>query len=126
MQMGGFFGDLEDLGVGIDRDYLREKSIFIGKKLEGIISEIYKLAGEEFNTNFTATYNISPSGEATVVQNIKLTNKLSNVYATQYALEIGCPGLCLRGRPQSDRGCRQPQMTGGRSDRRHRGWAPRL
>ena len=53
------------------------------------ISSTYIFAGEEFQTSFFATYNISPSGNATVTQNIQLTNKLSNVYATQYALEIG-------------------------------------
>ena len=52
-------------------------------------SSSYVFAGEEFETSFFATYNISPSGNATVTQNIQLTNKLSNVYATQYALEIG-------------------------------------
>lgn len=46
-------------------------------------------ASEEFEASFAAVYEIDLNGVATVAQNIKLTNKLSNVYATQYALEIG-------------------------------------
>lgn len=46
-------------------------------------------ASDEFETSFSAIYEIGLDGVATVTQNIKLTNKLSNVYATQYALEIG-------------------------------------
>lgn len=46
-------------------------------------------ASEEFDTAFHTTYDIGLNGIATVTQNISLTNKKSNVYATQYALEIG-------------------------------------
>jgi len=46
-------------------------------------------SSEEFETTFTANYIIGRDGKATVRQQIELKNKLSNIYATQYALEIG-------------------------------------
>ena len=44
------------------------------------------LASEEFETSYQVRYQINPNGLTQVTQNISLTNKLSNVYATQYSL----------------------------------------
>lgn len=46
-------------------------------------------AAGEFVTTFSTTYQIDSQGVATVIQAITLTNSLANVYATQYALEVG-------------------------------------
>ncbi|MBI4034797.1 MAG: hypothetical protein HY381_00185, partial [Candidatus Chisholmbacteria bacterium] len=46
-------------------------------------------AAQEFDTNFTATYLVNPAGATTVTQDIRLTNKLANVYASEYTLTIG-------------------------------------
>jgi hypothetical protein len=45
-------------------------------------------AAEEFATTYDITYEVDDQGRAFVVSDIALTNKLSNVYATQYTLEI--------------------------------------
>lgn len=46
-------------------------------------------ASEEFITNYDITYQVHPPGLVVVTQKISLTNKLSNVYATEYNLTIG-------------------------------------
>ena len=46
-------------------------------------------AASEFETSFSATYVVNLQGSTTVTQDITLTNKLSNIYASQYALTIG-------------------------------------
>lgn len=46
-------------------------------------------AQEEFNTRFTSTYTVSEEGITTVEHLIELTNKLANVYASEYSLTIG-------------------------------------
>lgn len=46
-------------------------------------------AAQEFTTSFSATYVVNPQGATTVTQDITLTNKLSHIYASQYALTIG-------------------------------------
>jgi len=45
-------------------------------------------ASSEFETRYNVTYEVSPLGRVVVTQEISLTNKLSNVYATQYSLII--------------------------------------
>jgi len=45
-------------------------------------------ASSEFETLYNVTYEASSSGRVVVTQEISLTNKLSNVYATQYSLII--------------------------------------
>jgi len=46
------------------------------------------LADELFDTEFNVVYNIAPTGEASIVQNIKITNKQDDVVATNYSLTI--------------------------------------
>jgi transglutaminase-like putative cysteine protease len=46
-------------------------------------------ASEEFITKYEATYQVHPPGLMAVSQKISLTNKLSNVYATEYNLSVG-------------------------------------
>ncbi len=43
-------------------------------------------AADEFETAYTVRYEVLPTGVTHVNQNISLTNKLSNVYATRYSL----------------------------------------
>jgi len=45
-------------------------------------------ASSEFETDYNVNYEVSLSGKITVTQEISLTNKLSNIYATQYTLTI--------------------------------------
>jgi len=45
-------------------------------------------ASSEFETNYNVTYEVFPSGKVAVTQEVALTNKLSNIYATQYSLII--------------------------------------
>ena len=45
-------------------------------------------AADEFAVAYDTTYEIQPNGSAKVVSDIALTNKLSNVYATEYNLVI--------------------------------------
>lgn len=45
-------------------------------------------ASEEFATNYNVRYYVQSNGTANVTQEIDLTNKLSNIYATQYSLII--------------------------------------
>ena len=51
------------------------------------ISSAY--AAEEFLTRFTSTYDISAEGVARVTHYVELTNRLSEVSASEYALTIG-------------------------------------
>lgn len=44
------------------------------------------LASEDFETSYKVRYQINPDNTARVSQDISLTNKLSNIYATQYTL----------------------------------------
>ncbi len=46
------------------------------------------LAQELFDTDFDVTYSITPTGESNIVQNIKITNRQSDVVATNYSLII--------------------------------------
>jgi len=48
----------------------------------------FAFASEEFETSYQVRYQVNPSGTAQVSQDISLTNKLSNVYATQYTLNF--------------------------------------
>lgn len=50
-------------------------------------------ANPEFSTDFVTTYTVNLDGTTSVNQQITLTNKLSNIYATQYALELGSTRL---------------------------------
>lgn len=45
-------------------------------------------ASAEFETSYQVRYQVNPNGVAQVSQDISLTNKLSNVYATQYTLNF--------------------------------------
>jgi len=45
-------------------------------------------ATEEFETNYNVTYKLLSNGKMEVSQDISLTNKLSNIYATQYSLTL--------------------------------------
>ena len=45
--------DIERAGIRVDTDFLGELSLDMDKRLEGLRSEIYKDAGEEFNINST-------------------------------------------------------------------------
>jgi len=45
-------------------------------------------ASSEFETEYNVTYVVLPSGRIKVTQEISLTNKFSNIYATQYSLII--------------------------------------
>lgn len=67
--------------------------LFLSACVLFVMSYSQVAASQEFDTAFSAVYDIGSDGTATVTQNIKLTNKLSNVYATQYALEIGSTRL---------------------------------
>jgi len=51
------------------------------------------VAASEFSTDFVTTYSVDTNGTTQVDQDITLTNKISNVYATEYALEIGSTRL---------------------------------
>lgn len=44
------------------------------------------LAEGEFEVNYDVYYTLSPNQKVEVIQNISLTNKFSNLYATQYSL----------------------------------------
>ena len=46
------------------------------------------LASEEFETKYDVTYEILSSGKVKVIQEISLTNKLSNIYVSQYSLKL--------------------------------------
>lgn len=45
-------------------------------------------AGTEFEVNYDVYYELLPSQKVNVTQNISLTNKLANLYATQYSLVL--------------------------------------
>lgn len=45
-------------------------------------------ASEEFETSYQVRYQISTDGKVRVIQDISLTNKLSNIYATEYTLSF--------------------------------------
>src|SRR3990167_2451974 len=47
------------------------------------------LAETEFDTIFNATYTVNPAGVTQVTQEVSLTNRLSNIYASEYTLTIG-------------------------------------
>lgn len=60
--------------------------IFILFLISYFLSPISTLASAEFETSYQVRYQVNPNGTAQVSQDISLTNKLSNVYATQYTL----------------------------------------
>lgn len=45
-------------------------------------------ASAEFKTEYDVRYEVKPDGKTAVIQDISLTNKLSNIYATQYSLYL--------------------------------------
>jgi len=45
-------------------------------------------AGADFITNYGVLYEVTPEGRLWVTENISLTNKLSQVYAAQYSLNL--------------------------------------
>jgi len=47
------------------------------------------LASEEFKTDYQITYLVNPDSSVAVEQNINLTNKLANIYASQYQVTLG-------------------------------------
>ncbi len=47
------------------------------------------LAQSDFTTRFTSTYDVSSEGVAKVTHHIELTNRLSQVFASEYSLTIG-------------------------------------
>jgi DNA polymerase-1 len=49
--------EMEQNGIDIDIDLLRDLSIRVGNKIAALKAEIYKLAGEEFNTNSPVQVN---------------------------------------------------------------------
>lgn len=53
-----------------------------------LLFPIPAFASAEFETSYQVRYQVNPSGITQVSQDISLTNKLSNVYATQYTLNF--------------------------------------
>lgn len=53
-----------------------------------VLSVPATLAANEFQTSYSVRYQVQPNGTINVNQDVALTNKLSSVYATQYALTI--------------------------------------
>lgn len=53
----------------------------------------YVLADDEFKTQYEIYYNVNQKGLTTTKQIISLTNKLDNVYATEYSIVIGSTNL---------------------------------
>ena len=51
------------------------------------------LAQQEFATSYTVAYTVSDSGTTHTKFDITLTNKLSNIYATEFSLSIGSTKL---------------------------------
>jgi len=49
----------------------------------------YALASDEFDTNYQIAYTVQPDASVVAVQNIKLTNKLANIYANEYQISLG-------------------------------------
>ncbi len=47
-----------------------------------------KTHAAEFSTDYDVSYTISEDGEASVQTNIKLTNEITNLFATQYSLSV--------------------------------------
>ncbi|MFZ5366372.1 MAG: transglutaminase-like domain-containing protein [Patescibacteria group bacterium] len=45
-------------------------------------------ASQEFSTSYDVSYEASLDGRLHIIQNISLTNKLSNIYATSYSLKL--------------------------------------
>lgn len=51
------------------------------------------LAVNEFSTTYDITYRVTGDGSVAVNQNINLTNKLANIYATQYQLTLSSTNI---------------------------------
>jgi len=68
---------------------VRRKTFFL---LIGLVTFFYlrlnlpTFATEEFETTYNVNYQVLSTGKVNVTQDISLTNKLSNIYATQYSL----------------------------------------
>ena len=56
--------------------------------LLSLLFPVSSFATEEFETSSNVTYKLLANGKMEVTQDISLTNKLSNIYATQYSLTI--------------------------------------
>lgn len=59
----------------------------LGYLVIGLLAPVH--AADEFIAKYDVTYKVHPSGLTTVAQKISLTNKLSNIYATEYSLNTG-------------------------------------
>lgn len=46
-------------------------------------------ASEEFETSYQIDYRVQPNASVVAVQKIKLTNKLANIYASEYQISLG-------------------------------------
>lgn len=46
-------------------------------------------ASDEFDTTYEITYSVNPDASVSVEQKIKLTNKLANIYASEYQITLG-------------------------------------
>jgi len=53
----------------------------------------FALAESEFSTSYTVDYTIQPNGTTHTKFNITLTNRLSNIYASEFSLSIGSTQL---------------------------------
>lgn len=70
-------------------------SLFIISTIDGpafgghysLVPPVY--AADEFSTSYDVLYEVSETGKTLVTQNIALTNKTPNFYATEYTLTLG-------------------------------------
>lgn len=53
------------------------------------LSTVPVSASNEFETSLDTVYTVGNDGVTNVTQKVTLTNRFSNIYATQYALEVG-------------------------------------
>lgn len=54
-----------------------------------LVSAVPVKAQDEFETSFSITYEVNPNGVTAVTQNVRLTNKVANIYAKEYHFSIG-------------------------------------
>ena len=54
-----------------------------------LLTPNYAFASKEFITKYQTTYTVNPDVSVSVEQEISLTNRLANIYASQYQISLG-------------------------------------
>lgn len=73
--------------------FLRTLFCLSGFFLAMILASGHVYAASEFSTSYLIRYTVKNNGQVEVEQNVKLTNRLANIYASEYTMTISSNNL---------------------------------